>query len=202
MNVADVEEILNQLILANEDPEWRENGASGFMCACQEGWMPEVAAYITLWERADVLNVQVNATQFVNGSGDVGYTGLHMASWFENPNMVNFLLANGASTGMTDTNDQGGTLPLHWAAWKTENELATLDALLENMRINNVNVNHLALNAADEADTDQYTALDWAYGWNHGNLRMQVINLLRAHGGRANCHDANGNYVGSGNGEL
>ena len=33
-------------------------------------------------------------------------------------------------------------------------------------------------------------------------LRQEIIALLRSKGGKANCYDENGRYVGEGNGDL
>ena len=46
------------------------------------------------------------------------------------------------------------------------------------------------------------TPLDWAYEYNLGPPREEIIALLRLKGGKANCYDENGRNVGEGNGDL
>ena len=46
------------------------------------------------------------------------------------------------------------------------------------------------------------TPLDVAYRYNRSPIQQEIIALLRLKGGKANCHDANGRYVGDGNGDL
>ena len=44
--------------------------------------------------------------------------------------------------------------------------------------------------------------LDWAYRRNDNPIQQEIIALLRSKGGKANCFDENGRWVGEGNGDL
>ena len=46
------------------------------------------------------------------------------------------------------------------------------------------------------------TPLDLAYKYNRSPIRQEIIALLRSKGGKANCYDENGRFVGEGNGDL
>ena len=54
------------------------------------------------------------------------------------------------------------------------------------------------------------TPLDYAYGSTDSSnreeasypIRQEIIALLRSKGGKVNCYDANGRWVGRGNGEI
>ena len=60
-------------------------------------------------------------------------------------------------------------------------------------KVDNIKVNELI---------SQVTLLDLAYRYNDSPIKQEIIALLRSKGGKANCHDENGRYVGYGNGDL
>eukprot|EP00942_MAST-04A_sp_MAST-4A-sp1_P005382 g5382.t1 len=61
---------------------------------------------------------------------------------------------------------------------------------------------HMPLDSINKKDRDGDTPLDWAYDHNRSPIRQEIIALLRSKGGKANKHDENGRWVGSGNGDL
>ena len=60
----------------------------------------------------------------------------------------------------------------------------------------------MPLNSINKKTRSGYTPLDWAYRNNRSPIRQEIIALLRSKGGKANCYDENGRFVGEGNGDL
>ena len=60
----------------------------------------------------------------------------------------------------------------------------------------------MSLNSINKKHEYGDTPLDRAYYYNRSPLRQEIIALLRSKGGKANCYDENGRYVGEGDGDL
>ena len=60
----------------------------------------------------------------------------------------------------------------------------------------------MSLDSINKIDDDGETPLDSCYDVADSPIKQEIIALLRSKGGKANCHDENGRYVGEGNGDL
>ena len=63
--------------------------------------------------------------------------------------------------------------------------------LLKNMTLNDIN----------RTDKNELTPLDIAHNC-YSPIKNDIISLIRSYGGKANCFDKDGNYVGKDNGDL
>ena len=104
-------------------------------------------------------------------------------------NIIEYLLQYDVDVSITDSD---GCNALHLAAmWNTTNT-NTIQLLLNNMSLNDIN--HKANNG--------HTPLDYAYHNYYSSIKQDIVKLIRKHDGKANCCDKNGNKVGRGNGDL
>ena len=94
--------------------------------------------------------------------------------------------------GEADPNiaNRHGFNALHLAAWKNRTNTELIELLLT----------HMALDSINKKDSGGRTPLDDAYRRN--DSPPEIIALLRSKGGKANSYNANGRYVGEGNGDL
>ena len=85
-----------------------------------------------------------------------------------------------------------GTNALHDAARNNRTTTELIQLLLTHMSLNSIN---------KKAGFRGFTPLDWAYKYNDSPIRQEIIALLRLKGGKANCHDENGRYLGDDRGD-
>ena len=92
----------------------------------------------------------------------------------------------------------GNILPysnaLHFSAYFNKNSTRCLELLLKKMPLESIN-------KKNGKNGRGWTPLDYAY-INGRPIQNDIVQLIRQHGGKANCHDRNGEYVGEGKGDL
>ena len=170
------------------------------VCACQHGRMDDVELFMNLHPfHKYITNRDVNGYQddmtlkdMVNqeGTDSYGYecTPLMVAARYEHFQIVKYLIEQGEA----DPNiaNRHGFNALHLAAWKNRTNTELIELLLT----------HMALDSINKKDSGGRTPLDDAYRRN--DSPPEIIALLRSKGGKANSYNANGRYVGEGNGDL
>eukprot|EP00944_MAST-04C_sp_MAST-4C-sp1_P010602 g10602.t1 len=96
--------------------------------------------------------------------------------------------------GQTDSSD--GMNSLHFAAMGSEKNVQTLQFLIDNYNGNIKTIINQKIKSGA-------TPLDCAYGSPvNSPIKNDIVSLLRKYGGKANCCDKNGNFVGIGKGDL
>ena len=112
-----------------------------------------------------------------------------IAARYEHINMMEYLLQHDADVSITNS---AGWNALHIAAMHNRTNTNIIQLLLNKMSLNDIN--HKTI--------DGFTPLDACYLNNNSSIQQDIITLIRKHGGKANCHDKNGNWVDEGNGDL
>ena len=175
-------------------------GRSALICACEEGRMNDVLLFVNLHcfhkyiEMNGVKEGNMTVKEMVNQLGADSYgndrTPLMAAASNEHFQLVQYLIKQfEADPNITN---RYGYNALHVAARNNRTSTELIQLLLT----------HMSLNSINKKDWDGGTPLDCAYRWNDNPLRQEIIALIRSKGGKANRHDANGRYVGEGNGDL
>eukprot|EP00942_MAST-04A_sp_MAST-4A-sp1_P009371 g9371.t1 len=77
-----------------------------------------------------------------------------------------------------------------------------LAACSDNVNIVKIMLKRLSVNDCNNLNTAGHTAIDEAYMYTDSEAKDDIIQLIRKHGGKAMCHDKNGNYVSLGEGDL
>ena len=121
--------------------------------------------------------------------GDDGWTPLSAAARYEHFQIVKYLIEQGEADPNIANSD--GYNALHWAAQTNKKDTKVIELLLTNMSLNSIN----------KKGGSGWTPLDRAY-YNKSPIKQAIIDLIRSKGGKANCFDENGRYVGEGNGDL
>ncbi len=89
--------------------------------------------------------------------------------------------------------DRYGWNALHWAAQYNRTNTDLIQLLLT----------HMSLASINKKDRSRgRTPVDQAYFANDSPIRQEIIALIRSKGGKANCFDQNGRFVGDGRGDL
>ena len=149
--------------------------------ACENGNLDDVEVLLTINNKNVV------------GTNSYGYeyTPLMAAANFEHFQVVEYLIGEGADANIVNSDGENA---LHCAAISNRRSTEVIELLLNHMDLDSINKKE-----------DRYgdTPLDKAYG-NGPNrpLRQEIIALIRSAGGKANYYDANGEFVGKGNGDL
>ena len=130
-------------------------------------------------------------SQVGTDSRGLEWTPLMIAARFEHFHVVQYLIEQGEAD--PNITSRHGRNALHWAVRNNRTNTELIQLLLPHMTLANVN---------NKKNWAEYTPLDWAYKYNHSPIRQEIIALIRSKGGKANCHDENGRYVGKGNGDL
>ena len=172
------------------------------VCACQYGRMDDVESFVNLHpfhqyitnRGVNVPNGNMTLKEMVNQLGKDSHgsewTPLIAAAGSQNFQLVQFLIEQGeADPNIANSN---GWNALHLAATGNRANAGLILLLVDHMTLDNINKKSRA----------GYTPLDYAYGRNDSPIKQEIIALLRLKGGKANYHDANGRYVGEGNGDL
>ena len=148
--------------------------------ACENGNLDDV----------EVLLTDDNKNAFGTNSYGYEYTPLMVAANFEHFQVVEYLIGEGADPNIVDSD---GVNALHKAAISNRRSTEVIELLL----------NHMSLDSINKKE-DRYgdTPLDKAYGNGPSPLRQAITALIRSAGGKANYYDANGEFVGKGNGDL
>ena len=118
-------------------------------------------------------------------------TPLMSAAENEHFQVVQYLIEQGEA----DPNiaNSYGYNALHLAADNNRTNTELIELLLTHISLDSINKKDVFMG---------YTPLDDAYYNNHSPIRQEIIALLRLKGGKANCFDENGRFVGRGNGDL
>ena len=174
------------------------------VCACEHGRMDDVQLFVNLHPfHKYITNRDVNGyrddmtlkdmvSQVGTDSNGWEWTPLMIAAWNEHFQVVKYLIEQGEA----DPNiaDSGGRNALHLAAITNRTSTELIELLLTHMTLDSINKKDWTSGGG--------TPLDCAYRRNHSPLRQEIIALLRSKGGKANCFDENGRWVGAGNGDL
>jgi len=140
------------------------------VCLCEEGRVEDVEGMI---RGARVAGMDVTAMVSEVGTRSYGdsWTPLMMAAWKEHSTIIEILLQCNADTATTDNNGENA---LHWAAYNNKTTTTTVQLLLNNMKLEDIN----------HKDTFGYTPLDRCYNYNNSSIKQQLIDLIRQKGGK------------------
>jgi ankyrin repeat protein len=153
---------------------------SAIIVACEQGNLALVKVLLT----------DDNKNAFMRAPRDLKYrTPLMSAAKFEHFQVVQYLIEQGVDPDIAGSD---GANALHWAAGWNSTNTELIELLLA----------HMTLDSINKKDGDGETPLDWAYYHNRSPLRQAITALIRSAGGKANYYNANGEYVGKGNGDL
>ncbi len=94
------------------------------------------------------------------------------AACYEHSTIIEILLQCNADTATTDNT---GYNALHYAADYNETTTTTVQLLLNNMKLEDIN--HID-------NIDGYTPLDSCYNNNNSSIKQQLIDLIRQKGGK------------------
>ena len=184
---------------------YRNEIPTPIVCACQHGRMDDVELFMNLHPfHKYITNRGVNGYRddmtlkdMVNQEGEDsdGYnnTPLMAAAINEHFQIVKYLIEQGEADPSIARSS--GWNVLHWAAWFNRTNTELIQLLLTHMSLNSINKKTTGMFGGN-------TPLDYAYEYNDGPIRQEIIALIRSKGGKANFHDANGRNVGPGNGDL
>ena len=150
-----------------------------FVCACEEGRVEDVNQFLNLhrfhaYIDVGTANAGMDVTAMVSEVGKdsdgISSTPLMMAAQYEHSTIIEILLQYNADT---TTNYNYGRNALHWAAYKNKTNTTTVQLLLNNMKLEDIN----------HKDTDGFTPLDDCY-INNSSIKQQLIDLIRQKGGK------------------
>ncbi len=166
-----------------------------FYQACKNGNLESVKFFFRLHPFHKYINnikcagSEMTMKQIVGYTYYDGRTPLMAAAKNEHFQVVKYLIEQGEA----DPNiaNRYGENALHYAAEYNRTNTELIELLLTHMPLDSINKKDRA-----------FTPLDCAYHYNRSPLRQEVIALLRSKGGKANCFDENGRWVGRGNGDL
>ena len=158
------------------------------VCACEYGRFEDVKVLISGCN--DVITLKEYVNQVGKDSYGGEWTPLMIAALKEHFQVVKYLIEQGeADPNIALSN---GFNALHLAAYSNKKDTKVIELLLTNMSLNSINKKTWA----------GYTPLDQAYRNNKSPIQQKIIDLIRSKGGKANYFDANGRWVGEGNGDL
>jgi len=147
------------------------------VCACEKGRMEDVEGMIR-GARAAGMDVTAMVSELGTGGSRLMMTflmgprtPLMAAAHYEHSTIIEILLQCNADTAAT--NDVGRNA-LHIAAWNNKTTTTTVQLLLNNMKLEDIN--HI--------DTFGSTPLDICYYYNDISIRQQLIDLIRQKGGK------------------
>jgi hypothetical protein len=142
-----------------------------FVCACEEGRVEDVEGMI---RDARAAGMDVTAMVSEVGKAREGYsaTPLMAAARNEHSTIIEILLQYNADTATTIFD---GYNALHYAAWYNETTTTTVQLLLNNMKLEDIN---------HKSSTYGGTPLDHCYIFNESSIKQQLIDLIRQKGGK------------------
>eukprot|EP00944_MAST-04C_sp_MAST-4C-sp1_P005873 g5873.t1 len=132
--------------------------------ACAMGRLEDVEGLI---HGASVSGMDVKA--LVNGVGNANSACLFAA--YDQVDIVDCLLKHGADASIICSH---GYNALHAAAWLCKINTKTVQVLLKNMALKDIN----------QGDKDGYTPLDYCYYYNNSSIKQDLIALIKSKGGR------------------
>ena len=142
-----------------------------FVVACEKGRVDDVKVMIE-GARAAGIDVRAMVSKLGTDSAGNSMTPLMAASYEDDhSNIIDILLYYNADTAITDNH---GYNVLHWAVAMVEISTLTVELLLNNMKLEDIN----------HKDDDGNTPLDIGYGNNDSSFKQQLIDLIREKGGK------------------
>lgn len=96
-----------------------------FLVACEKGYLADVKVFVNL------LKVDVNQKGITSQGYACGYSGLILAAYAERLNVVNYLLRHCKDTINAELEDNYGSTALHYCAYNSRRNTATIKSLLE-----------------------------------------------------------------------
>ena len=151
-----------------------------FVCACEQGRVEDVNQFLNLhrfhaYIDVGTANAGMDVTAMVSEVGkdsdDYSYTPLMAAAYYEHSTtIIEILLQYNADTATTTDYDYNA---LHYAAWLNETTTTTVQLLLNNMKLEDINHKNTAGN----------TPLDRCY-LSTSSIKQQLIDLIRQKGGK------------------
>jgi len=151
-----------------------------FVCACEKGRVEDVNQFLNLhrfhaYIDVGTANAGMDVTAMVSEVGTdsdgSSWTPLMMAAYEEHSTIIETLLQYNADTATT--NDYGWNA-LHFAAQCNKTTTTTVQLLLNNMKLEDIN---------HKTNTYGATPLDWCYD-NYSSIKQQLIDLIRQKGGK------------------
>ena len=140
-----------------------------FVCACEKGRVEDVEGMIR-GARAAGMDVTAMVSEVGKDSYRWSRTPLMAAARYEHSTIIEILLQYNADTATT--NDYGWNA-LHLAAEYNKTTTTTVQLLLNNMKLEDIN----------HKNTDGSTPLDLCYD-NDSSIQQQLIDLIRQKGGK------------------
>ena len=142
-----------------------------FVCACEKGRVEDVEGMIR-GARAAGMDVTAMVSEVGTSRYGNSRTPLMMAAYEEHSTIIEILIKYNASTATTN---KYGYNALHCAAYKNNKTTTTVQLLLNNMKLEDIN---------HKEDTSGFTPLDHCYYFNHSSIKQQLIDLIRQKGGK------------------
>ncbi|MAJ81500.1 MAG: hypothetical protein CMF41_01140 [Legionellales bacterium] len=139
-----------------------------FREACVQGRVEDVKSIIISRLRAGEDITAMMSELGINSDGQSS-TPLMEAAWYEHSAVVKVLLEYNASMY-----NKYGSNALHHAAWVNEKRTTTVQLLLNNMKLEDINHKN------DNGDTP----LDMCYKYNDSSIKKKLIKLIRKKGGK------------------
>ena len=139
------------------------------VCACEKGRVEDVEGMIR-GARAAGMDVTAMVSELGTSSGGYSWTPLMIAAFYEHSTIIEILLQCNADTATTNKHGENA---LHYAAWNNKTTTTTVQLLLNNMKLEDIN--HIS--------TDGRTPLDLCYD-NDSSIQQQLIDLIRQKGGK------------------
>jgi len=175
----------------SEPPPYPENEGTPLQIASGIGRFDDVKLFIT---SHDVNESGMTLKDMVNQINRTEKTALYNAVFYENANIVQYLLQHGADPTITG---RFGATVLHIAAIYNKINTDTIKTLLKFQSVRNLINQQTRLYLGQGTRS---TPLDYALCpryWEPPNpIKQEIIALLRSMGGRTNHRDINGNEVG------
>ena len=141
------------------------------VCACEKGRVEDVEGMIR-GARAAGMDVTAMVNEVGTDSYGDSMTPLMAAACKEHSTIIEILLQYNADTATTT---DYGYNALHWAAYNNKANTTTVQLLLNNMKLEDIN----------HKDTwNGNTPLDLCYVHNNSSIKQQLIDLIRQKGGK------------------
>ena len=161
---------------------------------CEKGRLEDLKLFLKLFVAChDVDGTGVTVKKLLEevGKDSNGYkkNTLIAAARYEEQEVLVQLLDYGYDHSYTDRH---GYNALHRSAYNNTKSTRCIESLLKKMPLESIN----------KKGRDGWTPLDLAYDRSDSPIKNDIVQLIRQHGGKANCHDRNGKYVGKGKGDL
>ena len=125
--------------------------------------------------RAAGMDVTAMVSEVGTSSGGYSNTPLMAAARYEHSTIIEILLQYNADTATTTTGYNGQNA-LHFAALNNKTTTTTVQLLLNNMKLEDINHKDTTYSGG--------TPLDRCYDYNHSSIKQQLIDLIRQKGGK------------------